>query len=253
MSTKKRKKSSAKSRRARKLAKSLPRDKKGKFLPKGSKNLFKKKRKRRKSVPARKRKTKTKKARRKSVGDMGSKTGGTGDVKPQILTLTTGLPQAIDTYTVDQSILPVPRFGPTASKATIFEVLWVHWYLAIRDVADGLFTKWAWLSTITGRSTGDVASLASAEGDVAEPRTFAFVLQNRTIIVQGSSSIQYPIVIDLTDRNGNGILIATDRIVITSGQFANTALGGTIAKIGYRLVNVGIKEYVGIVQSQQGS
>jgi len=109
------------------------------------------------------------------------------------------------------------------------------------------------LSTIIGRTTGSVSTLASAEGDVAEPRTFAFVIQNRTIITEGSSGIQYPIRIDLTDRNGNGILVATDRIVITQGSVGNTALGGAIAKIGYRLVNVGIKEYVGIVQSQQGS
>lgn len=251
----KRKKDTKKARRARKLANSLPRDAKGKFLPRGSRNLFRK-RKRRRSAPARRRrKPVNTRRRRNSVSatrSMGSKTGGSGDVKPQIMTLSTGKSAAADDYVTAQIALPVPRFGFTKTKATIFELLWVDWYLAIEDTDDPLQESWAWLSTVQTRVSTDTSNLSTMVEDIGGARNFAVAMQGRHFITTGGSAWNMPIRINLNDNNGNGMLVATDRLQITGGNVGGAGGSTFIAKVGYRLVNVGVQEYVGIIQSQQG-
>ena len=61
-----------------------------------------------------------------------------------------------------------------------------------------------------------------------------------------------PIHIDTSDGQGNGILVATDRIVLITGDVGGAIVGTTACKILYKTIEVGIQEYVGIVQSQQG-
>lgn len=180
----------------------------------------------------------------------GSVTGGTGDVKPQILTLATDVMSADAVYVTQQIALPVPRFGTMKTKATIFEILWVDWYPITRNVADAGFTVGAFLSTITTRETDDVFSTASNAADILDPRNFANVSVTG---IAATTIFAYPIRIDLTDSNGNGMLIATDKIVISGGGVGVATTGRAVCKMAYRLVNVGITEYVGIVQSQQGS
>jgi len=181
----------------------------------------------------------------------GSQTGGTGDVKPQILTISTGTVGAADDYVVSQVQLPVPRFGMSKTKATIFELLWVDWYIAVQDLADNTASHWAFLSTAVTRADADTATLLTLQEDIDEPRNFAIAGYNRIIITTGGVELIFPVHIDLTDNNGNGFLVATDRIVITQGSVGDTTISGSTAKIGYRLVNVGVEEYVGIVQAQQ--
>lgn len=183
----------------------------------------------------------------------GSVTGGTGDVKPQILTISSGQATAADDYVTDRLPLPVPRFGTMKSKATILEFLWVDWYIDIRDIGDTTSISWAFLSTTALRTDDETSTLATLNEDVLDPRTFALALLNRNFTTSGLSQFYMPFHIDLTDNNGNGILVATDSIVITHGNVNGTLAGSAIAKIGYRLVNVGITEYVGIVQSQQAT
>ena len=254
--SKKKKKDTKKARRARKLANSLPRDAKGKFLPRGSRNLFRK-RKRRRSAPARRRTKRVNTRRRRSVPatkrNMGSRTGGTGDVKPQILTLGTQKAAAADDYITAQIPLPVPRFGFSKAKATIFELLWVDWYLAMEDFDDPLSVNWAWLSTVQTRTTADTSNLATLAEDILNPRAFAFAIEGSHFITSGASTHLAPIHIDLNDNNGNGMLVATDRLQITGGNQGGSAGSSYTCKVGYRLVNVGVQEYVGIIQSQQGS
>lgn len=58
-------------------------------------------------------------------------------------------------------------------------------------------------------------------------------------------------VIDLTDGDGHGILVATDNIYfqVTSNGFAGAQEQS--AKLLYRFKEVSLVEYIGIVQSQQ--
>lgn len=182
----------------------------------------------------------------------GSVTGGTGDIKPQILTITSGAAPAAAQYVSASTALPVPRFGARAGKATIFEFLWVDWYLNVADFGDTVNDAWGWLSTAATRANGVSSTLATLNADILDPRAFALAIVNKTLTTSGSTSTTYPIRVDLTDSNGNGYLVATDKLVISNGSVGNTAVGEAVAKVAYRLVDVGIDEYVGIVQSQTG-
>ena len=187
----------------------------------------------------------------------GSVTGGTGDVKPQILTLDSGTALATSEYVVRRSALPVPRFGTMKTMATVFELLAVDWYMNIEDSGDVSHIDAAFLSTSTTRATGATVSAGTLAADVTDPRTFAFALENQFIsqpggLDNGGYSRHMPVHIDLTDSNGNGMIIATDQIFVVGATESGTTGGSYVAKVLYRLVNVGIQEYVGIVQSQQG-
>lgn len=71
------------------------------------------------------------------------------------------------------------------------------------------------------------------------------------IPLSGSFYRDMPFVLDLTDGAGHGILIATDQIFwqVFSNSFA--AAIGVEVKIMYRMKNISLQEYIGIVQSQQ--
>ncbi len=183
----------------------------------------------------------------------GSVTGGTGDIKPQLMTLSAGLAGAVADYVTDRVSLPVPRFGTMKTKATIVELLWVDWYMAYEDFSDTTNLNWGFLSTTTLRTDGETSTSATLRDDILDPRTFALAIQTRNLTTSGSSSLTMPVRINLTDMNGNGILIATDSLTVTGGNVGGTAVGSYSCKVAYRMVNVGVAEYVGIVQSQQAT
>lgn len=178
-------------------------------------------------------------------------TGGTGDIKPQVFTIETGVAGAVDDYVVGTFVLPVPRFGTMKTKATIFEILSIDYYMAIRNNNDNAVVEMCYLTTSTNRTSGETCNLGAIVLDVSLPATIAPVVRTSTLSTNGATSFTFPTHVDMTDGAGNGILIATDRIIIVGGGVGNTLAGNYIAKIKYRMVNVGIAEYVGIVQSQQ--
>lgn len=181
----------------------------------------------------------------------GSITGGTGDVKPQIFTIETGIAGAVDDYVVNTVVLPIPRFGTQKTKATVFEFLKCSFYLNIRNATDAQVIEAAFITTVTSRTDGETFTLGALSTDIGDPRTIACAVHTSGLTTSGSSAVQYPIVIDLTDNNGNGVLVATDRVSIVGGAVANSVVGNYICKILYRMTNIGVAEYVGIVQSQQ--
>lgn len=181
----------------------------------------------------------------------GSLTGGTGDVKPQIFTMNSGLAGALNDYVVTAHVLPIPRFGTQKAKATVFEVLWVDWYLSVLNVLDNQVTEACFLTTSTNRSDADTATLTTIAEDINDPKTFANIVRVTQLLTSGAAAFHLPVHVDLTDSNGNGVLIATDRLSIVGCGVGNAVAGDYTAKIGYRMTNIGISEYVGIVQSQQ--
>ena len=181
----------------------------------------------------------------------GSLTGGTGDVKPQILTLSSGI-GVVNEYIVTNSPLPVPRFGSMKNMATVVEFLKVWWYMGIIDLTDQLSTDYAFLATGSRRVSGETGLLTSLNVDLNDPKTFAIAVQNGNFTTSGATERHLPIEIDLTDSNGNGVIIATDNIFLVAANINGTQVTSYVAKVLYRLVNIGVTEYVGIVQSQQG-
>lgn len=180
----------------------------------------------------------------------GSVTGGTGDIKPQLLTAQATQP-AVNQYGITNINLPVPRFGGNRSKATIFEILKVFFYFGIADDADLLHVQFMHLATTDlGRASGDTSSGATLLADLDQTNVIASGIKQFVTTTSGGGFTKTPLVMDVTDNNGNGVLVGTDKMVLLIGSSSGTTLIGGVVKILYRQVNVGVQEYVGIVQSQ---
>ncbi len=179
----------------------------------------------------------------------GSLTGGTGDVKPQILTIAVPAASGTDDYSSIEFAVPRIVMG-SRDSATIMEVLKCWFYIGINDTLDTNHTVCGALSTTFLRAQDEICTIANMAANPVISTVFAYVLRDVSIVTSGADSNADPMVVDLTDGNGNGILIATDNIFFTAGLFNNTATSSSTVKILYRMVNVGITEYVGIVQSQ---
>jgi len=124
--------------------------------------------------------------------------------------------------------------------------------LNLEDLGDNQFSQIGFLSTVINRVEGETCTVASMSVDAISPLNFAIAVYNRTLTTSGTAISQFPFHIDLTDGAGNGFLVATDRMFIYGGGAGNAVAGRYTAKILYRLVEVGITEYVGIVGGQQG-
>lgn len=188
-------------------------------------------------------------------------TGGSRDVNPQIL----ATPAVIVPATVGLNVfshasipisLPISRLPARGTKATIIELLKVYFDLP------SLTDEWPTGSTTKRHtvllSTSDFGQNVAQNTSVGttHPSILAFgQLTARGAFTAGGSyatSWTEPLVVDLTDGAGHGVLIATDTIYLT-GQTSNgsTAIAlHSSAKLLYRFKEVGLTEYIGIVQSQ---
>ncbi len=183
----------------------------------------------------------------------GSVTGGTGDIKPQIMTVAVDAPAAINNYSIEQFNTPrITRagggFGDTFS--TVMEILSVDWYLGIEDAADVAEIHSGFLSFRVVRTQNQTATAVTFAADLALSSVFAGVLSFENTLTSGAHSWTMPIHVNLTDNNGNGVLIATDRLFATTGSVQNGIASSGVAKILYRMTNIGLAEYIGIVQAQ---
>lgn len=173
-------------------------------------------------------------------------TGGTGDYNPQTYSINVDI--NVGDYLSAQYPVPVPRFGSSSGSSTVMEVLRIIWIL------DDIPTPAGQYSLVTSLST---AALADGSGStirfVADPRTFAYYsLDGIFATAAGFAFASRIINQDLSDGSGRGILVATDSFFLNyllQGPAGTTAK--IAAKIYYRLKNITLQEYVGIVQSQQ--
>lgn len=189
-------------------------------------------------------------SKRKRGGSGGSVTGGTGDVKPQYMTLGGAIAAAVDDYRIDVFQVPVVRPRAQGESATIMEILSLDWYLDPRDLLESSTTHFGYLASNTPRTSGDTATLATMSEDLGDPRNVGCAIRSANITTSGITLYTMPIHIDLTDDNGNGFLWANDTITMVKGAIADTTVSETICKLKYRWVNVGLIEYLGIVQTQ---
>lgn len=108
----------------------------------------------------------------------GSVTGGTGDVKPQVLTLFTGFTNGgPNEYAVQRVILPVARFGNRKNTTTVMEFLTLDWYINVLDRTTGGRTDWAFLSTNSTHITDETTSLNKSLVDIRDPQSIGLVFQ----------------------------------------------------------------------------
>ncbi len=175
-------------------------------------------------------------------------TGGTRDVNPQWLSFSANQTSADTTRTVAQAI-PVQRL-PTGGRAQVIEVLKVIFE----------FPQWPAIASATETSDTIACYLCTFDAsttnvNLATTRVFAGInlLQRGAFTAAGTYAYiwDFSRSIDLTDGAGHGIIIATDNI-FAQVQSAATGASNTVnIKVLYRWKNIGLPEYIGIVQSQQ--
>jgi len=185
--------------------------------------------------------------RRKTSG--GSVTGGTGDIKPQYIVATVSAPTGAADYSIVQINVPRIVLGEP-DMATIMEILSVEWYPGLNDLGDNVSLHGGFLDTRASRLQDEAATLATIATDAGSPTVFAWVMIDHRITTSGGATSEYPLTVNTNDGNGNGILIASDRFFAIGFSVANTVPADHVVRIMYRLVNVGITEYVGIVAAQ---
>jgi len=149
----------------------------------------------------------------------------------------------------------VPRISATGSAATAFvlEVFKLSWYLGLQDVTDSNGAiHWGFLSTSTSRFDAEATTVTTFNDDAADPLNIGMAVFAKTALTSGATAITWPVVVDMSDGFGNGTLIATDRVSIVGANIGGTVASNYVCVLTYKLTEVGIQEYVGIVQSQQG-
>lgn len=180
--------------------------------------------------------------------DEGTLTGGTGDVNPQLLSFSAAQSGA-DTTTTTTQALPIQRL-PTGGRSQVLEVLKVFAHVpvfgAVASATEAADSVSVFLST---------SSFGTTAITYSEPRVFwaSIRAMEGAFTAAGTYSRTENDIIetDLTDGAGHGLLIATDNIFC---QVQSVGTGGTNTariKLLYRWKNVGLREYVGLVQSQQ--
>lgn len=175
-------------------------------------------------------------------------TGGSGDVNPQWLTFNGVTQSAPNTYFESSINLPINRFQNPKGRSIVMEALKVEFGLPTLDSnhAAGGDLKAAFVQ---------LSPSSSSSINQSDPKVLAqYSRQFRGAFTAGgtySNVENTPEMIDLTDGNGHGVLVATDTLffgVNTSG-YANAA--SFTCRVLYRFKIVSLEEYIGIVQSQQ--
>lgn len=178
-------------------------------------------------------------------------TGGTKDVNPQwykgYVTLS-----AADTISEANFQLPITRI-PTANKVTIIEVLKVQVEFPSHLNTAAAATQGTYEQQVNFSTT----SLGTAAMATIDNRNVFAKLSRwmqKAFTAAGSYAVSdEPIkTLDLTDGAGHGLLIASDKLYVQADSTLETAdIDSFKFALLYRFKTVGMREYVGIVQSQQ--
>lgn len=174
-------------------------------------------------------------------------TGGSEDVNPQYMTFSISM-SAANTYTEQAIATPVPRNKVSGNNVTVMEILKVFFDLSEADANPA-----AGGSVIT--ESVQLTTRSQANFNSATAAVFAFCQKQirGAFTAAGSYGMQYydPYVWDCTDGAGHGVIVATDNIYIGMTSAGFVALATCNVKLLYRMKDVTLPEYIGIVQSQQ--
>lgn len=144
--------------------------------------------------------------------------------------------------------LPVSRIGGVRDRATVIEVMGFYLDNDFNSASATAATVHSFISTSALPIGSPTVSFAQMK---ANPTIVAYLQRN--IPASSNGPVIEPNFFPLNDGAGHGVLIATDNIYLSyvvAGALASTPVA-FIARMLYRFKEVGIAEYVGIVQSQQ--
>ncbi len=179
--------------------------------------------------------------RRGPNSQMSMLTGGSRDVKPQLLAFPV-TQSAADTATTATQPLPVLRnfSSGNGSRAQILEILKVFMLFPLPAEVDSVVT-----CALTTKSFGTTAVSHS------DPSVIAITRRSTQITTSGGWSTDQTAIFDLSDGNGNGLLVATDNIYGQVVSASTGAANAVVIRVLYRIYAADVTEYVGIVQGQQ--
>lgn len=182
-------------------------------------------------------------------------TGGTNDVSPQFYVVRAqfDISPGAGAFLSVGSPVPIPRYTSGIDKAIVMEILsteiqWVDPPNTVTTAANDNVQAVVALTT-------DPVIPSTMEGIVGSPRVIS--LARRNIVNNGVQAGAQEWVLEeydnLTDQAGHGVLVATDNIyVVTGGSSVGYVWSSAVyIKILYRMKEVKLTEYIGIVQSQQ--
>lgn len=176
-------------------------------------------------------------------------TGGTQDVNPQFLGAFV-TESAGETYTEVEIPMPIARLPSGANQAIVVEVLKVFW-----DVSDLVAIATATETDVAVRA----ALIFSSDSQIRSINNPNVLTQIESLTFMAFTAggtyrqgIVRPVIQDLTDGAGHGVLVASNSLFLgVRGNGPGTLVPQTaVVKILYRFKRVSIVEYVGIVQSQ---
>lgn len=168
-----------------------------------------------------------------------SLTGGTGDVNPQFLSFVVAQ-TGVDTTTTVTTPLPIQRLPLSSSALSqVMEILKIFISIGTAVETDNNVQVFISTKSISGPAV------------YSDPSVFAGYLRLIGQTVSGELLVTEPVVWDLTDGAGHGLIIATDNIFTQVQSFGTGLANNVRIKILYRFKNISIQEYVGIVQGQQ--
>lgn len=169
------------------------------------------------------------------------------DIKPQ--TLKISVLQTAANVTTEVSVpIGSARFTTGKDRAIVMEILKVRTTL---------------LSFESPNITAAFAQVALSSSSVSALSTALIASSGRTISAYSidlaqSTNVgkivgQYPVTIDTTDGNGNGILVASDSLFVLASSVAMDNAVQAVVEILYRFVEVSTLEFIGIVAAMNNS
>lgn len=197
-----------------------------------------------------------------------SLTGGSGDVNPQWTTanITLAAPAASATavaeVTINTNAGRIP-FGTKNQRALVMEVLKVQWIPQFTlngpgsTLTAGIYEPYLSTRPMSGLAVGVFVNAANSTVAIERFRI------SRMLVTSGAFDLAFSVspIIDLTDGNGHGVLVASPQLyagmILTNSTSADLFDAGVdqfcACRVLYRWKEVGLEEFLGIAQGQLGS
>ena len=178
-------------------------------------------------------------------------TGGTLDVNPQFMLIATN--QLLADITITSSIaVPISRIGGgSKQRVVIIELLKIFWQMSDMGTVGTPLEVSEEIRGFLGTS-----NLGTVNVGPTNPAVIMWAqIRRHGAFTAAGSYMAYatvrPIITDLSDGAGHGVLVASDRLFLQI-QSTNTIQANAVeCRILYRFKEVSLAEYIGIVQSQQ--
>lgn len=171
------------------------------------------------------------------------------DRYPQILTVTFAQATA-NAFTEEQVPLAINRLSVSRNKAWVVEILKVFPSTVISQYLNPVPSADAVLEEFWQISTSRLGALA-----FTDPTTFACMRRGNVVTVETLVGFQTTFIEEWTpydlQSGGHGFLVGTDSIFVSYDSVNFTGIVGPVFKIHYRFTEVGLAEYVGMVEGQQ--